>query len=326
MKVIILGGTRFIGRHVAEMLVESGADVTLFHRGTAKEAVPGTATINGDRASASDMDRLSAIRPQAVIDLSSYAAEWTRIALEAFAGKAEQYIYVSSGAVYAPSNELPWPETSPLGPDPYWGQYGREKLRSEQLLWDAHAAGLVSVTIFRYPFVLGPGNYADREAFVISRIESGRPILLPGSGTAINQYVHVDDAAGVTLAALTQPGASSGRVYNCAFRRGITNRGFVELCASALGTEANIVDVDEAALGFPTDSIDLTNLVFPFPNRNYMLAVDRLATDLNFEARVPTRRMIEEFVATWPEVSDRSPRRYEREDTALEMLGLERQG
>jgi nucleoside-diphosphate-sugar epimerase len=269
------------------------------------------------------MSRLSALRPQAVVDLSSYASEWTRIAVEAFAGSVDQYIYVSSGAVYAPSAELPWPESSPIGPDPYWGQYGQEKVQSERVLQDAHGAGRMSVTVFRYPFVMGPGNYGDREAFVLSRLEAGRPILLPGGGTAINQYVYVDDAAGAIIAALHQPEASSGQAYNCAFRRGITNRGFVELCAAALATEANVVNVDEEALGFPTDKIDLNNVVFPFPNRHYMLAVDRLAADLGFEARVTTRRMVEEFVARWPEVTDHSPKRYEREEVALAALGLE---
>lgn len=323
MKVIILGGTRFIGRRVAEMLIATGADVTLFHRGGPSEEVPGATAVHGDRSSASDVSRLSSIRPQAVIDLSSYYSEWTGIAVEAFAGKVGQYIYVSSGAVYAPWPELPWPETSPLGPDPYWGQYGREKLQSERLLWEAHYSGTVPVTIFRYPFVLGPGNYADREAFVISRIESGQPILLPGGGTAINQYVYVDDAASAIISALTHPDGSSGHAYNCAFPRGMTNRGFVELCSAVLGTEANIVPIDENALGFPTDTIDLTNVAFPFPNRHYMLAVDRLAADLGFEARVTTRRMIEEFVAHWPEVEDHTPKRYEREDAAVRALGLD---
>src|SRR5581483_6857982 len=146
MKVVVLGGTRFIGRRVADMLVDSGVDVTLFHRGSTGEGVVGTESVHGDRASAEDMRRLAGLRPHAVIDLSSYAAEWTRLAVEAFAGRLGQYIYVSSGAVYAPRAELPWPETSPIGPDPYWGTYAREKVQSERYLWDAQAHGRLAVT------------------------------------------------------------------------------------------------------------------------------------------------------------------------------------
>jgi nucleoside-diphosphate-sugar epimerase len=320
MKVLILGGTRFIGRRVAEMLVATAADVTLFHRGISGSEVAGTETIIGDRSSAADMNGLRASRPDVVIDLSSYSSEWTKLAVSALSGRVGQYVYVSSGAVYRPSPELPWPETTTLGPDPFWGQYAHEKVQSERILWSAQADGALSVTIFRYPFVLGPGNYADREAFVLSRIESGRPLLLPGGGTAINQHVYVDDAAGAIVAAVMDRDASAGQAYNCAFPRGVTNRGFVELCAAVLGTEAQIVPIDEAALGLPTDSVDLTNLVFPFPNRHYMLDSTRLATDLGFRCRVSTRQMIEEFAAWWREREDHTPRKYAHEEQALERL------
>lgn len=322
MRVVILGGTRFIGRRVAEMLVEAGTEVSLFHRGTTGSQVRATRSVHGDRASEEDMARLAETRPDAVVDLSSYASDWTRIAVESFAGSAGQFVYVSSGAVYEPSAELPWPESTPVGPDAFWGTYAVEKLKSERILWAAHETDRLPVTIFRYPFVLGPGNYADRESFVFSRIESGRPILLPGGGSAVNQHVYVDDAAGAILAALFAPDSASGHTYNCAFHRGITNLGFVQLCANVIGRDANIVPIDEEALGLPTDAIDLSNLVFPFPNRHYMLQVDRLKTDLGFESRVSTRRMIEEFAARWPSVEDHRPRHYEREVTALETLGL----
>jgi nucleoside-diphosphate-sugar epimerase len=322
MRVAILGGTRFIGRRVADMLVKAGADVTLFHRGTTGSGVPGTQSVHGDRASEEDLARLAETRPDAVLDLSSYGSEWTRIAVEAFAGRIGQFVYVSSGAVYEPSAELPWPESTPVGPDAFWGTYAIEKLKSERILWAAHEAGRLPVTIFRFPFVLGPGNYADREAFVISRIESGRPILLPGGGKAVNQHVYVDDAAGAMVAALFAPDSAAGHAYNCAFPRGITNLGFVRLCEGVIGREAHIVAIDEEALGLSTDAIDLTNLVFPFPSRHYMLQVDRLKTDLGFESRLNTRRMIEEFAAWWPSVEDRRPKAYARETAALEALGL----
>lgn len=320
MKVLVLGGTRFIGRRVAELLVAARTDVTLFHRGISGEEVPGTAVVKGDRASAKDMKELASLRPDVVIDLSSYSSEWTRLAVEAFAHRVEQYIYVSSGAVYRPSPELPWPESTPLGPDPFWGQYAQEKMQSEQFLLDAHTAETMSITIFRFPFVLGPGNYADRESFVLSRIKAVRPILLPGGGTAVNQYVHVDDAAGALIAAVLNPDPSAGRVYNCAFRRGLTNRGFVEMCAAILGREALIVPVDEEALGLPTDKVDLTDLVFPFPNRHYMLDSTRLAAELGFEAQVSTRYMIEEFASWWDQRGDRAPKTYKREEQALRAL------
>ena len=82
-----------------------------------------------------------------------------------------------------------------LGPNPIWGRYGEEKVVSEKILWDAYAEGRYAVTCFRFPFILGPGNFADRESFVFSRLEAGRPILLAGGGWALNQFVYVDDVA-----------------------------------------------------------------------------------------------------------------------------------
>ena len=88
------------------------------------------------------------------------------------------------------------------------------------------------------------------------------------------------------------------------------------------GREANIVPIDEEALGFPTDVIDLTNVTFPFPNRHYMLDAARLRADLGFESRVSIRRMIEEFAADWSEKPDRTPKRYERRGASPATAGF----
>lgn len=320
MNVLILGGTRFIGRHVAETLVAAGASVTLFHRGVSGSEVPGTTSLHGDRSSVDGLTSVRQLRPDVVVDLSSYASAWTRLALDAFAGRTGHYVYVSSGAVYRPMPELPWPETTPFGPMPLWGQYGHEKVTSELMLWDAHRRGAVAVTVFRLPFVLGPGNYVDRESFVLSRIEAGRPILLPGGGQAINQFVHVADAARAFVAAVMQPDTSSGQAYNCAFRRGLTNRGFVDLCAESLGLEADVVPIDDGALGVESAVVNLSDLVFPFPEHHYLLDTAKIVRELGVEAHVSNRRMIEEYVSWWRTQEDHTPRQYEREDRALRAL------
>jgi nucleoside-diphosphate-sugar epimerase len=327
MKVLILGGTRFLGKRLAAFLLEAGAEVVLFHRGVTGEGSPGTVSIIGDRASAEDLERARDVRPHVVVDLSSYQAAWTRLSLQAFRGRVGHYVYVSSGAIYPLLPEVPWPETAPFGPAPIWGQYGQEKVASELMLWEAHRAGELALTVFRYPYILGPGNFQDRESFVLSRLEAGRPILLPGGGAGINQFVYVDDAAQAIVESIVQPAASIGHAFNCAYYRGITNRGFVELCAAVLDKEATIIPIDERELGVWSETpasrfqaIDLTNLVFPFATVNYLLDVRFLASQLGFEASVPLRRMIEEFVPWWLEREDRAPRRYEREELALRAL------
>ena len=323
MRVLILGGTRFVGRHVARLLVAAGAEVTVLHRGVTGEAPAGTISVVGDRSEPDGLAAIGDARFDAVLDLSAYFSDWTRSAAEALADRTAHYVFISSGAVYRPSGELPWPETTPFGPIPIWGRYGEEKVASERLLWEAHAEGRFAVTVFRFPFILGPGNFADRESFVFSRLEAGRPILLPGGGEALNQFVYSEDVAQALVAALEWPDRSGGEAYNCTYRSAITNRAWVELCADVAGIEAQCMPIDEEALGVAADSVDLTDLVFPYPAQHYVLDPSKLARDLGVEAKVGNRRMIEEWAAWWETVSDHSPRRYAREDRALAALDLE---
>jgi nucleoside-diphosphate-sugar epimerase len=182
------------------------------------------------------------------------------------------------------------------------------------------------VTCFRFLFILGPRNFADRESFVFSRLEAGRPILLPDGGQALNQFVYVDDVARALVAALECPDAAASQAYNCTYSRAITNRGWVggwvELCADALGVEAKIVSIDEKVLEVAMATVDLTNLVFPYPSEHYVLDGTKLTRELGTKITTGNRRMLEEYANWWELAADHSPRRYEREDKALAALGM----
>jgi nucleoside-diphosphate-sugar epimerase len=302
--------------------MDGGYEVLVAQRGRTGTPPDGATGLRLDRASGEGLDVLRSLRPEAVIDLSGYQASWVRDALDALTRPVPHYVFVSSGAVYRPSPQLPWPESTPYGPWPLWGAYGEEKLTAERLLWDAHRRGDAAVTVFRFPFVMGPGNYADREAFVCSRIVAGRPILLPGGGHAVNQLLHVDDAARAISVAVQRPDRSTGEAFNCGYGRAITNRGFVELCADVLGEPARVVAIDEQALGVASPAVDLTDIVFPFPDRHYVLDVSRLRERLGVEAAIGNRRLLEQFVAAWAgsEEAAAGPRHYQREERALAAL------
>lgn len=323
MRVLVLGGTRFLGRHAVRLLLDAGAEVKVAQRGQAGSPPEGAGHAFLDRATADGLEALRDWRPRAVIDLSGYRSDWVRDALDAFAGRGVNYLFASSGAVYRPSQELPWAETTPYGPMPLWGDYGHQKMTAEMMLWKAQSEGAVSASVFRFPFILGPGNYADRESFVCSRILAGRPVLLPGGGTAVNQFIHVADAAEAIVSAVLQPDRSAGQAFNCAYARGVTNLGFIELCGEVLGEQPQIVSIDERNLGVESAVWDLTNLVFPFPNIHYLLDCTRAREQLHVEPRRSTRDAIEDFVSAWNEdqAAQRDPRRYEREERALTATG-----
>ena len=200
---------------------------------------------------------------------------------------------------------------------PIWGRYGEEKTASERLLWDAQATGRFAVTTFRLPFVLGPGNFADRESFAFSRLKAGHPILLPGNGIAVNQFVYAPDLARALVAALERPERSGGEAYNCTHPSAITNRGWVELCADIAGVEPWIVPIDEHVLGVAAETFDLTDITFPYPPVHYVLDGSKLTRDLGVEMTTGNRRMLEEYWNAWEQVPDHTPRRYAREDKAL---------
>jgi 2'-hydroxyisoflavone reductase len=318
MSVLILGGSRFMGRHIAEQLVAQGETVAMLNRGS-RDLPAGVAFVRGDRSEARGLDALAGRRFDAVVDLSAYQSSWVRDALNALAGNIGQYVFISSGAVYAPQPQLPWPETSPVGPDPAWGAYAVEKVAAEKML--AEASGKLPVTVLRLPFVLGAANYADREAFIFSRLALDRPILLPNGGVAVNQYVHAGDVARAAVAAIVRPG-SGLRTYNVGLPNAITNAGLVALAAKVAGRAANVVSIDPQALGVASPTVDLTDFVFPFPESHYFLDVSAIAANLGVRAQVSLEDTLREFHAWWLTQADRAPRAYARESRALAALKL----
>ena len=321
MKVLILGGTRFIGPRLAEALLRAGASVTVLHRGETGQPVPGTRDVAGDRSLPDGLSGLGTERFDVVVDLSAYFSDWTQAAVSALTGRIGHYVFISSGAVYRPVPELPWPETTPFGPLPIWGRYGEEKVASERMLWEAWAKGVFAVTTFRFPFILGPANFVDRESFVLSRLEARRPIQLPGGGQANNQFVDLDDHERALEAASEWRDRSAGEAFNCAYPRGLTNRGFVELCASLIDAEADIVPIDAAELGVDSEVVDLKDIVFPFPPSNYLLDSSKLERRLGVAMTTSNRQMLEAYLEWWQAGGRTSVRAYPRETRALERLG-----
>ena len=85
MRVLLLGGTRFVGRHVARLLLDGGAEVTLLQRGITGDPIPGATVVTGDRSQPDGLDGLGDERFDAVLDLSAYFSDWTLAAADALA-------------------------------------------------------------------------------------------------------------------------------------------------------------------------------------------------------------------------------------------------
>jgi 2'-hydroxyisoflavone reductase len=204
LRILILGGTQFIGIHFTERALERGHVVTLFNRGrTHAELFPQLEKLQGDRDG--QLDALKGRYWDAVIDDSGYVPRHVRLSAELLAPKVRQYLYVSSVSAYG-SFAAPNSEDSPLGTlsDPSIEKvdantYGALKALSERA---AEAALPGRVTVLRPGYIVGPIDVTDRFTYWPARAARGGEMLAPGvPGDAI-QFIDVRDLSHFAINAL----------------------------------------------------------------------------------------------------------------------------
>lgn len=189
IRLLILGGTGFIGPHQVRYALERGHDVTIFNRGSNPEMFPGVTELTGDRA-ANDYRSLEGKTWDAVIDNSASrgdAPEWVRDAANALRGRVEQYLFISTRSVFRDLSQVPATVDAPtFTPDttPNWqpGQtrpYGLAKAEAERAAWEHF--GRDRVTVVRPGLIVGPGDETDRFTYWPVRIDRGGEILAPGN-------------------------------------------------------------------------------------------------------------------------------------------------
>ncbi|KAL0884653.1 hypothetical protein Bca101_008634 [Brassica carinata] len=239
-KILIMGGTRFIGVFLSRLLVKEGHQVTLFTRGKSPIAkqLPGESDqdfadfsskilhLKGDRK---DYDfvksSLSAEGYDVVYDINGRESEEVEPIIDALP-KLEQYIYCSSAGVYLKSDTLPHCEVDAVDPK----SRHKGKLETESLL---QTKG-VNWTSIRPVYIYGPLNYNPVEEWFFHRLKAGRPIPVPNSGIQISQLGHVKDLATAFLAVLGNEKASR-EIFNISGEKYVTFDGLARACAKAGG-------------------------------------------------------------------------------------------
>ena len=201
MRILILGGTQFIGIHMAEVAQERGHTVTLFNRGRSNpELLPGAEKLKGDRDG--DLDALKGRQWDAVIDNSGYVPRHVRLSAELLAPQVGHYLFISTISVYA-SFAKPNDERSPLrtlsdeSTEKVDGQtYGPLKALCEKTV---HAAVGGRATIVRPGFIVGPHDSTDRFTHWPARAACGGEMIAPGSAADPMQFVDARDLARFTI-------------------------------------------------------------------------------------------------------------------------------
>lgn len=201
LKILILGGTRFVGLHITALALERGHSLTFFNRGrTNVDRFPAVERIKGDRNG--EIDGLKDREWDAVIDTSGYVPRHVRLSAELLAPKVKQYVFVSSISVY-PNFSEPRHETSPVGKiadetvEKVDGEtYGPLKALCEQA---AEKAMPGRTTILRPGLIVGPDDNTDRFTYWPARAARGGEFIAPGAPTDPFQIIDARDLAAFTL-------------------------------------------------------------------------------------------------------------------------------
>lgn len=201
LRILVLGGTRFIGLHMTALALERGHSVTFFNRGKTKsDRFPDIERIKGDRNG--EIDGLEDREWDVVIDNSGYVPRHVKLSAELLAPKVRQYVFVSSISVY-PDFSVPRDEKSPVGKladesiEKVDGEtYGPLKALCEQA---AERAMPGRTTILRPGLIVGPDDNTDRFTYWPARAARGGEFIAPGAPQDPFQIIDARDLAAFTL-------------------------------------------------------------------------------------------------------------------------------
>jgi nucleoside-diphosphate-sugar epimerase len=263
MRVLLIGGTKFIGRRITEDLIARGDDVTVVHRGqTEPDGLSGCRHLHADRADfASLAGEVKTIAPDAVVDTRALSRADVDAVLAHLPDA--RLVVLSSVDVYrafelqdSPVSEVPLPidEESPVrrGRYPYRGQMpgfdDYEKLDVEPPYLARGAA------VLRLGFIYGEHDGQRREEFILRRVRAGRRRIPVGTGNWLLSRCYVGDVASAVLAAIDEE-AARGQIFNVTEPVSGTIADWVRQILAAAGHDAEMVTVQNRDL--PAD-LDLT--------------------------------------------------------------------
>ncbi len=239
-RVLIIGGTQFIGRLLVTELLHAGHEVHVLHRKPEHPFGKRVRNLVADRNDAGAVrSAVGSTRFDAVYDnVYDWEHGTTGAQVEAtaqiFDGKVSRYVFTSSVAAYG--DGLNHHEGDALAPDDHPDLYARNKAMSERALFRMHQRTGFPLVTLRPPFVYGPGNPYYREAFFWDRFRAGRPVILPSEGHRLMQFIYVQDLVELALKVVELRNAV-GHAFNTANPRALTQHELALDLARAAGTK-----------------------------------------------------------------------------------------
>jgi len=220
-RILILGGTGFIGPHFVREALAGGARITLFNRGKRQTTpTPGVETLLGDRNG--QLDALKGRDWDVVIDDSGYVPRHVQLTTQLLREHAAHYVYISTISVYADLSLPGTPETAPLK---------QLKDPSTEEVSPANYGGLKALcekpvavdfphrhTILRPTYIVGPGDHSDRFTYWPWRMARGGDMLAPGTPLDPIQYIDVRDLAQFVVGCAIDPRIACDPCSECCMR------------------------------------------------------------------------------------------------------------
>ena len=235
MRILITGGTTFVSKYAAEYFAGKGNDVYVINRGT-REQISNVKHIKCDRLNLGD--RLKNIHFDAVLDITAYNDEHIKSLINAL-GTFDDYIFISSSAVYPETNHQPFAETQIIGHNGVWGDYGLNKVRAERYL----QSELQNAYILRPPYFYGIYENLYRELFVFDCAMADRPFYIPQNGDMKLQFFSVKDLCKIIEIILEKH--PKNHIYNVGNSKCVTVKEWVNLCYKTAGKTPQFISVDK---------------------------------------------------------------------------------
>jgi 2'-hydroxyisoflavone reductase len=243
MRILVLGGTRFVGRVLVEQALAEGHDVTAFNRGRTGRDVPGSEVVRGDRENKDDLHGLASGREwDWAVNTSGYV----------LACRADAYLFLSTISVYLGEPEKPVtgastvydcdPQTDGSAKDEAtWSaaQYGAYKAGCEQAVDDGFDG---RISVLRPGPILGPQENVGRLTWWLNRVKRGGEILAPGQPGRAIQPIDIRDLVALALQSLRRE--SAGTFNITASMRHATFGGMLNASATAIRTKPELTWVD----------------------------------------------------------------------------------
>jgi len=249
MKILILGGTIFLGKHLVNSAQKKGHEVTLFNRGKHNpDWFPNVEKLKGDRDG--DFESLKGRTFDAVIDTSGYVPRIVKLSAEFMKNKTDNYTFISSISVYKDFSEMGMNENSAAGTiedettEEITGEsYGPLKYLCEKTVEEIYKERALNI---RPGLIVGEDDPSDRFGYWIYRINKGGKVLAPGPKEKNVQFIDVKDLADWTIKMVEEKNigtySATGPDYNLTFEK------LIDDCKKVSGSNAEIVWIDQRFL------------------------------------------------------------------------------